>query len=292
MDEIKIKRDRSEFWVNVYSLDDGGVSIITSPKFQYLFQNKFAQLEALSPTKWKDTKTGSNKSLWIPSDWLDEQTLEQFIEWAKKANNHLWLGVNKNICNYFSNQLDYCIASDWNFTDFTSHIRSNVGEAEYMVKYQYADGLITLEQAKAYGKALSIEVEKCIEYLPITNIGELLITTIPAVKENQNKLSWNMARYIHNQIGGSFLAPMLLIDKPQMKELTIEQKINTWKSIYASCNNISLSCSVSGKDIIIVDDLYQSGATIWAYANYLKKQGARMVMGLTAVKSLRDSDNK
>ena len=45
------------------------------------------------------------------------------------------------------------------------------------------------------------------------------------------------------------------------------------------------------KTVLIVDDLYQSGASMWTYAKYLKSMGANKVIGLVAVKSQRDSDN-
>ena len=45
------------------------------------------------------------------------------------------------------------------------------------------------------------------------------------------------------------------------------------------------------KDVIIIDDLYQSGVSMWSYAKFLKSLGAKRVMGISAVKSLRDSDN-
>lgn len=41
----------------------------------------------------------------------------------------------------------------------------------------------------------------------------------------------------------------------------------------------------------MVDDLYQSGATMWEYAKFLKSLGAICVFGIVCVKSLRDSDN-
>ena len=52
-----------------------------------------------------------------------------------------------------------------------------------------------------------------------------------------------------------------------------------------------MSETVEDKDEIIVDDLYQPGASMWAFAEFLKQQGCRNVMGLVAVKSQRDSDN-
>lgn len=85
-------------------------------------------------------------------------------------------------------------------------------------------------------------------------------------------------------------SPTLNCDKPQMKQLTVEDKIAIWRKIYDN-NNVVLNSYVRGKNIIVVDDLYQSGATIWEYAKYLKIMGAKQVYGIVCVKSLRDSDN-
>ena len=55
---------------------------------------------------------------------------------------------------------------------------------------------------------------------------------------------------------------------------------------------VELSCRVSGKTIVVVDDLFQSGASMWCYSEYLKRMGAKHVLGLVCVKSLRDTDNQ
>lgn len=103
-------------------------------------------------------------------------------------------------------------------------------------------------------------------------------------------MAWQMAEAMSRQLNFSFIAPTLNCDKPQMKQLTVEDKIAIWKEIYDN-NNVVLNSHVRGKNIIVVDDLYQSGATIWEYAKYLKKMGAKQVCGIVCVKSLRDSDN-
>ena len=54
---------------------------------------------------------------------------------------------------------------------------------------------------------------------------------------------------------------------------------------------IKITGDVREKDIIIIDDLYQSGFTMWTVAQLLKKKGAKRVFGLACVKSLRDTDN-
>ena len=57
---------------------------------------------------------------------------------------------------------------------------------------------------------------------------------------------------------------------------------------------MQLSCqsTLIVKKVLIVDDLYQSGTSMWSYAKYLKSLGATEVLGLVAVKSQRDSDNQ
>lgn len=75
-----------------------------------------------------------------------------------------------------------------------------------------------------------------------------------------------------------------------MKQLSIKEKIETWEKIYYN-NVVILDNQVRGKNVIVVDDLYQSGATMWEYAKFLKTLGARCVFGIVCVKSLRDSDN-
>lgn len=68
-------------------------------------------------------------------------------------------------------------------------------------------------------------------------------------------------------------------------------KIAQWSSIIQS-NGIKLSRSVKECSVIVVDDLYQSGASLWSFAKYLKSQSAGAVVGLACVKSLRDTDNR
>jgi predicted amidophosphoribosyltransferase len=89
-----------------------------------------------------------------------------------------------------------------------------------------------------------------------------------------------------------FMEPKLRNSKPQMKELNVQQKVSTWSSIYGVPGNVDCgTVSFSGRDVVIVDDLYQSGVSMWAYAKFLKESGANRVFGLAGVKSMRDSDN-
>lgn len=125
---------------------------------------------------------------------------------------------------------------------------------------------------------------------PIYNTLDWCISPMPASNEGKTKMAWQMAEAMSERMNLSFISPTLNCDKPQMKQLTVEDKIAIWRKIYDN-NNVVLNSYVRGKNIIVVDDLYQSGATIWEYAKYLKIMGAKQVYGIVCVKSLRDSDN-
>src|SRR5258708_4394663 len=58
----------------------------------------------------------------------------------------------------------------------------------------------------------------------------------------------------------------------------VEKKIPIWQDLYnQGC--VVLTEDVKGKLVVVIDDLYQSGATMWAYAEFLKSQGAVHVFG-------------
>ena len=78
--------------------------------------------------------------------------------------------------------------------------------------------------------------------------------------------------------------------KQSAKNLSVGQKIAQWEKIVED-KGIRLSRSVRGSSVVVVDDLYQSGASLWSFAKYLKAEQAAIVVGLPCVKSLRDTDN-
>ncbi len=87
-----------------------------------------------------------------------------------------------------------------------------------------------------------------------------------------------------------FVDATLHCPKSALKQAAVAEKSQIWLDLY-SRECVKLSAPVKDRLVIIVDDLYQSGVTMWAYAKFLKSQGAAHVLGLPCVKSLRDSDN-
>jgi len=71
----------------------------------------------------------------------------------------------------------------------------------------------------------------------------------------------------------------------QLKNLPFAQKVKALEDVF------ELHEDVSEHSILLVDDLYESGATIWALAKFLKEKGASAVYGLACLKSWSDTNN-
>lgn len=106
-----------------------------------------------------------------------------------------------------------------------------------------------------------------------------------------DKLADRLADDNSLSISSTIIHPTLVIDKPKFKDLTCEKKIETWQNIYDR-NGVCLSNPVKDRSVIVIDDLYQSGTTLWSYARFLKSQGATAIYGLVCVKTSSSTDNK
>ena len=249
-----------------------------------------------SPTGWRESKNyKDNFNLWIPYDRISKSCLselERIEAWAELANQHIWLGTNSYTEDYFSGEeVDYCLAADWNMY-FDTWERTAIGEAEYQLKYNLPKGVLSKKDAAGFADTLASAICDCTACLPF-NLSNFIVTAIPAVKANQNKLAWKLAKYTADEIGASFMQATLTQGKPQMKDKAISDKIHIWRKIFADKDALELSHKVRGKKILIVDDLYQSGASIWCFAEFLKEKcNAKKVMAITSVKALKDGDNQ
>ena len=283
----QFKRTRSDFWITVHKNDDA-YRISTNDKYVNIINYFFPILERNSPTKWKKSENHANMSnLWLPEGHYNQNIMTEFINWSREVtNNVLWLSLNKNIKEYFDDELDYCIASDFNIVYGES--RTEIGEAEYQLKYNIED--LSVKERNQYTNIMMSKMLDNCKYIPFNNGLNWCVSPMPATEVGKTKLAWQMAEEISKKLRLSFIKPILSCEKPQMKQLSIKEKIWTWEKIYYN-NGVILDNQVRGKNVIVVDDLYQSGATMWEYAKFLKTLGARCVFGIVCVKSLRDSDN-
>ena len=291
-------RQRSTFWLRVNENADGGYNFFVSEAVLPVFKHHFSEVEDASPTGWKTGK-GHTQYIWVPENRSAGIDVNEIKEWAEFAGNQcVWLGLSKHLQGHFTDsELDYCVAGDFNFTiDTDGNIghRSALGEAEFKLKYHLGD--ISEADKKRYIECMVRALQDIVEILPV-RLGSKwfgpppIVSPIPA-QSDSSQLAWAFAKHIAEKNDLPFLAPTLNLTKPKMKELSIDQKTATWNSIYTQPNAIAIDPeSVPGKTVIVIDDLYQSGITMWAYAKFLKRLGARYVYGVVCVKSMTDTDN-
>lgn len=287
---LNIERYRSAFWIRIHKNDDAPYVILTNEYTLGIIRFFHPALANMSPKDWTLNKKNFY-FLWIPQDRIIAEVIQDFIQWAEAANNYIWLKPNSNTQSYFVDELDYCVAVDWNmFFDTKPQTRTEIGEAEYQIKYRYPRGEISREQAEDYKKVLFESMIQCITYLPISNPSSVFVTSIPANLQG-NRLPWDMVEYVSNKLEAKPLKACLVTKNQYIKNLPVNQKIEMWGELYKN-NAVDLSEKIKGRKILVVDDLYQSGVSIWSFAKYLKLLGASKVFGLVAVKSQRDSDNR
>lgn len=285
--KYQYKRYRSDFWIIVYENEDS-YTISTNSKYIELINFFFPLLEAGSPHKWQDSKTYVQMSnLWLPEGCCDQDIMNRFMHWCDKITQDvIWLYLNKNIEKYFYDELDFCFAANFNFV--YGNGRTEMGEAEYQLKYNFSN--LGKEEIEKYFNILITKMMDNCKYVPIANRYNWYISPMPASDSGKGKLAWLLADEMARRMNISFINAELKCGKPQMKQLSIDDKIATWREIYYN-GMVQIDKDIKNKNIIIIDDLYQSGTTMWQYASFLKKLGAGSVFGMVCVKSLKDSDN-
>jgi len=214
--------------------------------------------------------------------------MSSFMEWCQHITQDiLWVYLSKNISQYFRGELDFCIASDFNY--IYGNGRTEIGEAEYQLKYNNES--LRDEDRERYADFLLDRMLSNCQYIPIGNKADWFVSPMPSTRGGKQKLAWLLAEEMAAQLDISFLDATLNCSKPQMKELSVDDKIEVWEDIYRN-GCVEISNDIRGKNVLIIDDLYQSGTTMWQYARFLKGLGAARVFGVVCVKSLKDSDNR
>ncbi len=274
-------------WKLFVQKDDGSWFLDLPPYYAALFAAYFPSLMKQSRTGFRDSKSGKTRYAFfsvLPA--REVQRIEGFLRFFERA---VCLGANKHIQKEFSDELDFCLALDFAKPSPTED-RTEIGELEYQAKYQ--------QNSEALGE-LQKELAFAVRSLPPSAMCRpRLLTYVPSDRSQQFCLPALLTRGIVDMVPKTFwgdpkplVTPALTVAKPPAKNLSVDQKIYQWKQLLQP-SGIQLSRAVQNCSVIVVDDLYQSGASLWSFAKYLKSQGAGSLIGLTCVKSLRDTDNR
>ncbi|MFM2224177.1 MAG: hypothetical protein RJA07_379 [Bacteroidota bacterium] len=157
--------------------------------------------------------------------------------------------------------------------------RTVIGELEYKAKY---------ENCKNSLNTISELVKDFIEKTPFYRDAKF-ICSIPPSKINETNNPTKIALFVEQKLEKICVSNKVgwKSNKETLKDKAFSDK---WQILEAV--GLKLDIEGNGEDIILIDDLYQSGTTLQFVAMKLKECGFNRVYGLSIVKSRRDDDNK
>jgi ComF family protein len=119
--------------------------------------------------------------------------------------------------------------------------------------------------------------------------GEALIG-VPLHPRRLRERGYNQSSLIAAELGKRIGLPLIedcLIRvkqaQPQVKAVDVEERRTNVADAFVCCDE-----RVSGKQIILIDDVCTSGATLESCAAALKNKGAKCVWGLTLAREIRN----
>lgn len=276
---------RENLSFSIFDQKEGGDYFLSLlPTYATLFERTHRTIMDKSKYGWRVSASGKAQNAFFAG--LDEQDIyvvKNFIEVHKKARI---LRLNPSIEPYFRNELDACFALDMNFDGDN---RTEIGNFIYQIKYRnnhaFIDTLVSkmvvlLENIPRYGA-----LQRCITYVPPEPGKEFHLP---------RKIAEELVVKLNDMF---FLNPDPLVhcklkcSKKTFKNLPLDEKIPAWDGLIEN-DMIEITGDIDGLSVILIDDLYQSGSTMWSIAKFLKKEGANMVVGIACEKTRGDRDNQ
>ena len=281
------KRDnRTRFWVAIHDDGQGGKFIYVASCLKDWFSRRFPRVVSASLANWEISTHGKDFIHIPPGNCglVDWDHLGQVLSFA--GNECFWPKIPGHEIGDLS--LSYCVVGDYTQCPDEQDRQTTLGRIFHAAKYERVDS----GAANAGVDSLASHVCRMLSLFEgCYDRNRAVVASIPV---SQTCRAANLGRQIASRVasreGLPFLESIVTCDKPQFKGLRLDEKLVAWEGIYRG-GNVSFDVSLSGSDVILVDDLYQSGTTMWAFARYLKSLGVRSVIGLACVKSLRDTDN-
>lgn len=262
------------------------------PYHANLFDDREPGVSKKSLGGWQNSKSGRTKVRFFSG--LSESDCKQVNEFISDYKQFVILGLNRSIKEHFSDELVSCVACDYiadSPEELYKDIRTPTGNLFHQYKYERDRGVLD--------RIADIMI-RCLWRLPyLDRTQKHSLSFIPPRPNKGIDLPRDLVEGMSDRLresrllpeDDSIIYPSLVIDKPEFKDLTWDRKHEVWHRIYSN-GAVQLSGSVIGQRIIVIDDLYQSGNTMWSYARYLRAHGALAVHGLVCVKTLRDTDNR
>lgn len=186
-----------------------------------------------------------------------------------------WIAARADLV-FIRSLFDTAVATCEHFQDKES--RSPIGTLEYKAKY---------ESSASARDQLATVVQSAFERIH-AGLGVNAILSVPSSTEGALSLPNLLAGRLSDRIGLPDLTGGLTWNgaKGKIKELSVEEKWGALESV-----GLSVDGAIAGKNLLLIDDMYQSGATAHFVASRLRAAGANDLHMLAVSKGRRDTDN-
>jgi predicted amidophosphoribosyltransferase len=161
----------------------------------------------------------------------------------------------------------------------TPERRSRVGELEHSAKYEgdarARDALVDILEAVYRRMHDGRKIDA--------------IASIPPSKPGRTSLPNQLAEQLSKRLGIVDSTSSLHWDgpKPSIKELDVDEKWAALEEVGLTVND-----AFEGKDVLLIDDMYQSGSTAHFVGSKIRAAGANDIHLLAVSKGRRDTDNR
>lgn len=143
------------------------------------------------------------------------------------------------------------------------------------------------EYADPFGISMAGSVREHFSKIPLDAVCE-----VPLSKQRRRERGYDQSRLLAKELAKNLKLPYAgLLGKPKSNqiqhELSFEQRWENVKGVY----RLKKNASVSGKTVLLCDDIVTSGATMWEAAGVLLWHGAKAVYGVCFCRAMKRETN-
>ncbi len=185
-----------------------------------------------------------------------------------------WVAANRDVV-FIRSLFEACIAAS---EHVSGTCRSEVGELEYQAKWKGDENAVSRLADKLAGIFQRLLIER----------GIVAICAVPSSTPGKASLPCKLAAAFAAKFDLENLTDRLAWDgkKDTIKDKPAAQK---WELLEAV--GLTVEGTLDGKNVLIMDDMYQSGATVHFLASKLQAAGAGDLHCLAVSKARGDKDN-
>jgi predicted amidophosphoribosyltransferase len=273
-------------WSRFEQKPNGDWLLVLQPYYATLFSAEHNTIVKKSNTGWHESKSGKTRLLFFTD--LTPDDIESINAFIGDYSQFILVGRSDNVAWYFSSELDFCMAIDYTFKSGERETRTDIGELKHQAKYcqklQLTPQIVIL-MLPAFQRLMNLIGEPVsVTYLPPVRGSDYCLPELLA------KGLYNLYSVSHQDSDVDILNARLKSRKPSFKNMSFKSKVRKCRKVYSE-SNVQFDGNVTGRNVLIIDDLYQSGASMWSFAGCLKSLGAAHVAGLVCVKTWGDRDN-